>query len=690
MPDMPLSPAPVTAAGPDYLPAYLSNGVIGLRVRDIPLFKGVAVVNGLAGEHPVTHVECTPHAPYPLAGDLKVGGMALSDFPACLHFVDQRYDFGCGELTSRFRFRTDVANADVEVLTFCSRSHPLVVAQRVTVTVDARCAVEISAKVDPRDVPGRWRRRYVELPGQEDAPVDGALEWETLGGTGRCGVAYSTSCDVEAERSRATWDDESPLVTRYTIDARRNRPITVTQLTALVPNLAHDQPHLQAIRSVAHAAEIGFDRLQEENRTIWDDLWRGRVRLLGADDRWQAMVDAAFYYLNASVHASSLAATHIFGLAQWLDYHYYFGHVMWDIEAFAVPALLLTQPGAAESILDYRFRNVASARQNARMNGRRGLQFPWQSSPTNGQEAAPGGGRAAADEHHVTPNVALAFARYVYATGDDSFDRDRAWPVLSGAAEWVESRVVRTHRGFEIKRATGIAEREQVYDNSAYVNVLCKLAVDEAIHCARRVGRSIPPTCHQLAADIVVPIDPDTGVIQDHDDFDPGEEKGATPAALAALFPAGHSAPPDVEEATLRFYLARWDEYVGSPMLSALYPSWALRLGDRRLAAKLLEEGYAKFTCDRFMNVHEYRGDRFPEEPVSGPFIANLSGLLLDCYYGFTGIEPGEGPLESWARRPVVMPAGWEGVEVESLWARGGRAKLVARHGDERARLDPH
>jgi hypothetical protein len=90
------------------------------------------------------------------------------------------------------------------------------------------------------------------------------------------------------------------------------------------------------------------------------------------------------------------------------------------------------------------------------------------------------------------------------------------------------------------------------------------------------------------------------------------------------------------------------------------------------------------------MNVHEYRGDRFPEEPVSGPFIANLSGLLLDCYYGFTGIEPGEGPLESWARRPVVMPAGWEGVEVESLWARGGRAKLVARHGDERARLDPH
>ena len=39
MADTPSSPAPITAAGPDHLPAYLSNGVIGLPVRDIPLLK---------------------------------------------------------------------------------------------------------------------------------------------------------------------------------------------------------------------------------------------------------------------------------------------------------------------------------------------------------------------------------------------------------------------------------------------------------------------------------------------------------------------------------------------------------------------------------------------------------------------------------------------------------------------------
>ena len=178
----PISPPPVTGSGDDALPAYLSNGVIGLRVREVPLFAGVAVLNGLAGEHPVEHVECTPHAPYPLSGDVRLGSVRLSDFPTCVRDVEQRYDFSCGELTSRFVFVTPEATATVEVLTFCSRTAPSVVAQRVEMSVDAPCEVEISAKVDPRTVPGHWRGRNVEVPGNDQPPVDGSLLWATLGG----------------------------------------------------------------------------------------------------------------------------------------------------------------------------------------------------------------------------------------------------------------------------------------------------------------------------------------------------------------------------------------------------------------------------------------------------------------------------------------------------------------------------
>ena len=172
----------------------------------------------------------------------------------------------------------------------------------------------------------------------------------------------------------------------------------------------HSQPDYEAARLVAYAADIGFEALQTDNRGSWAELWKGRIRLLGADKTWQAMADAAFFYLMSSAHSSSTSSTSIFGLATWHDYHYYYGHVMWDIETFCVPPLVFLQPDAAGAMLDYRVRNLEAARGNARLMGRRGLQFPWESAPSSGQEAAPIPGTAAWREDHVSLDIARAFA----------------------------------------------------------------------------------------------------------------------------------------------------------------------------------------------------------------------------------------------------------------------------------------
>ena len=70
------------------------------------------------------------------------------------------------------------------------------------------------------------------------------------------------------------------------------------------------------------------------------EAWRGRSRSREPIARWQAITDASVFYLLSSTHASSLASTSLFGLAYWPNYHYYHGHVMWDIETFTVPPLL--------------------------------------------------------------------------------------------------------------------------------------------------------------------------------------------------------------------------------------------------------------------------------------------------------------------------------------------------------------
>src|SRR5689334_17465269 len=86
----PLSPAPVTRVGAEDLPAFVSNGVIGMRVLELPIVPGVVIVSGLAGIHPVAQVEAAARAPYPLAGDIGINGVWLREAQYLASFESQR------------------------------------------------------------------------------------------------------------------------------------------------------------------------------------------------------------------------------------------------------------------------------------------------------------------------------------------------------------------------------------------------------------------------------------------------------------------------------------------------------------------------------------------------------------------------------------------------------------------------
>ena len=260
-----------------------------------------------------------------------------------------------------------------------------------------------------------------------------------------------------------------------------------------MPSALHSQPQREATRHVALGQAIGFDGLRSENREEWEDLWRARIVLVGADERWQGYTDAAFFYLQSSAHRSSFASTHPFALAQWGNYHYYYGHVMWDIEMFVSPFLLLTQPGAAKAILDYRSERLTAARHNAKLNGYQGIQFPWESSAARGEEASPGLGTASVYEHHVSLDVAIAFAQYAHVTGDARFRREQAWPVLAGVADWIVSRATPSERGWQIRHVMGIAERKEPSDNVAYVNMAAIVALREPSRAHASSAARSPP-----------------------------------------------------------------------------------------------------------------------------------------------------------------------------------------------------
>ena len=96
--------------------------------------------------------------------------------------------------------------------------------------------------------------------------------------------------------------------------------------------------------------------------------------------------------------------------------------------------------------------------------------------------------------------------------------------ILSGVADWLTSRVTHSDRGYEIRAAMGIAERETEADNAAFTNMAAVVVLRDAIRAAEKLGRATNPEWEQIAKGLVLPKQGD--VIVSHDDFQPDEERG--------------------------------------------------------------------------------------------------------------------------------------------------------------------
>jgi protein-glucosylgalactosylhydroxylysine glucosidase len=684
-----ISPEPVTEWHPRDLPPYLSNGIIGLRLPTHPLSTGVTTLSGLEGVHPSDEVPTFAQAPYPIASDIIINRASMSTSPQCAILREQCYDFSCGEAETRYDvFGEDGVRAEVHALVFCSRTQPTLVLKDLTVRVDRDCELGIKAIIDT-NIPGRLLGRRTELSGLAgEEQVDGWLQWSVFGDLTTCGVAYATELDGARDATRTIDRGHGcPLSTTYTFHAEAGREYRLRRIASLVPEAMHRRPDLQAVRLVMAGQTRGFDRIRQDNRAEWGRLWQGRIVLAGAPSRWQRIADAAYFYLHTGAHMSSPSSTSIFGLAYWPNYHYYRGHIMWDVNTFVLPPLMLTNPDTARGLLSFRYNSRQAARTNAAMAGYEGLQYPWEAAPGRGEEAAPLFAQAPIVEHHVSMDVALSFSRFLHATGDRDFAIEQAWPVISGVAEWVASRVELTERGYEFRQVNGVAETGTSVNNNVFVNMGAILALREAAALGRTLGRGAAERWEAMADRIVIPYDAQRGIIVNHDGYEPGEDKGETPEALAGFFPLGYRADAEVERRTIDYYLTRAHEYAGAPMLSALlgvYGAWA---GDRAASLELFERGYADFVVEPYTITAEFSPSVYPDQPVAGPFAANIGGFLSACLYGLPGIHLKPSAPSSWCERPVVLPQGWDAIHVEQIWVHDEPMRLVAEQGAKLARL---
>ena len=633
-------------------PAYLSNGMIGIRPGPNPLAAGPTAVSGYVYMHPVHRVECLAQAPYPLATDVVAGEASLLRQADRVTTRRQTLDMATGELITEMDFEPRPGlHIAISVLQFASRSTPSLLCQEITLASDTPIGLRVLPQIVTEGIPGRTLEGAVPQGTRE---IDAALLLGSGSAPRQVGIALALLADPVFRR------DGEALT--YVAEAAPGKTLKFRTIAAMVSSYYHPSPDLQAIRMASWGRMLGFERLRQQNRDEWTSLWRARVRIDGATDSQRAL-DAAFFYLHSSVHPGNKNGMPPFGLSQT---EYYYGHSFWDTETWSLLPVLLASPEAAKSLLEFRVRGLEAARRTASLYGYRGAQFPWEAAQTDGSEVTPVFADTGWSEQHVMPDVALGFWQYQMATGDPEFLRNATWPVLKAVAEWIESRGQFTARGYEIRNIMGPNEGVNNIDNNAYVNAACAAALEAAARCAGQLGYAPPKVWKRMASSLVLPRDAKTGAILAYD----GSQQDAFPD-LSFLLPFEPVLPAGSLELTFADFKRRKREYMIG-FATAGVATGAAFMRDRKLAADLFDQCWRPFWMPPYGMIKE------GESQTYGCFLTDFGAMLQSAMIGFTGLRIQEG---DWAKYPATLPEGWNSIEVDRIWVRGEPRRLVAIQG---------
>ena len=652
--------------------AYVSNGVIGFRFPKDPFRNVLGLMAGFTTLREKVHVEALAALPAPSLA------FALDGVPAEPRILEQSYDFSNGEFSTRAELTAGGGTVTVLYTVCCSRTSPTLLLSSLSFSGDP-CVLSVTVSYAVRagyeytlGAPRFW---------EGNSAFDGKSLYPSSDGSTSAGIAYRIFGDVRKTPA-------GPMSETAGADVGKEEA-RLWLITSYVPSVMHSEPHNQAQRMIQLAAWKGPDRLLGENRAAWAGLWRSRITVEGAGEEWQDAIDASFFYLMSSASAYSPTSVAPFALSNADAYE---GHFFWDTESFMFMTPLFCDPDTARAMLDYRFRRIRAAEDNARLNGYRGIQFPWQSGASGSEVTVPWCSQAG--EQHVNFDVALAFDAYARVSGDEGYTREAVWPVLRGVAEWIESRVEKTARGYEILHITGIDEEYDDVNNDSYSNLMAAKVLRSAAELSVLLGYGARPRWLEIAERMFVPVRED-GVMEQYEGMP--EKPSQHPTSLMAYFPYGYT--DENQAKTFDYYISHdMFGYCRYPMLSGflgVYPAWN---GDRETALKFYEEANLTFFCEPFHACTEWSirdpADRIdPKEPLNTSFITARGSLLSGLIMGLTKMCPWKGgvngPLDDWLGEDIVLPAGWTKLTVGRILLRGKPYRLTAEQGAKRARLEP-
>ncbi|XP_072495684.1 protein-glucosylgalactosylhydroxylysine glucosidase isoform X2 [Notamacropus eugenii] len=292
----------------------------------------------------------------------------------------------------------------------------------------------------------------------------------------------------------------------------------------------------------------------------WGTLWEAcGLDLVGPFPLRQALRGCLYYTLSALPPAGHPEPFHGLspgGLSNGRQGECYWGHVFWDQDFWMFPSILLLDPEAARSILEYRVRTLGGALLNSKELGFQGAKFAWESA-TSGREVCPEE-IYGTQEIHVNGAVMLAFQLYYQATQDlQLFQEAGGWDVVRAVADFWCSRVTWCveEQNYHLREVMPPDEYHSGVNNSVYTNVITLTSLCFAVDLARDLGQPVPEQWAKVAEKIKVPFDPEKNYHPEFDGYELGEIVKQADVILLG-YPVPYPLSPDVRRKNLEIYEA--------------------------------------------------------------------------------------------------------------------------------------
>ena len=277
----------------------------------------------------------------------------------------------------------------------------------------------------------------------------------------------------ECQKEFLNSDNQATCIIRT--KARKGEKFKLVKYAVFCDSIRNENYKEQAALEMKKALAIPLNELYKKQEEYLKDYWENCFVEIDGDEELDMALKFNLYQLLQSVSKDEFGNIAPKGLSG----DGYEGHFFWDSEMYIQPFFTITSPTVTSKLIEYRYKTLDMARENARILGHsKGALYPWRT--IMGKEAS-GYFPAGSAQYHINGDIAYSIIAYYLATKDINFIIEKGAEIIIETARlWIDTGNFQEDK-FYINTVTGPDEYTCIVNNNYYTNVLAQYHLNWAV-----------------------------------------------------------------------------------------------------------------------------------------------------------------------------------------------------------------